>query len=53
MGRNLRMVFHPLMHVYKLSCMAGHVGLVGLDSFDATEERTTEAYSVQFLPRTA
>ena len=26
----------------------GHVGLVGLNLFDVTEEHTTEAYSVQF-----
>ena len=39
------------MHVYELSYMAGHVGLVGLSLFDAIEEHTIEAYLVRLLPR--
>ena len=41
------------MSVCEPSCIAGHVGLVGLDFFAATEEHVTEAHPVQFLPRTA
>ena len=44
---------YHLMHVYEPSCIVGHVGLVGLDLFDVTEEHTTEANSVQLLPKTA
>ena len=39
-------------HVCEHSCMAGHVGLVGLGVFAVTEEHTEEAYSVQSFART-
>ena len=47
------LVLHHHMHVYELSFMAVHVGLVGLDLSDVTEEHTTEAYSFRSLSRTA
>ena len=39
------------MHVYALSYMAGHVGLVGLSLFAATEEHTIGVHSVRLFPR--
>ena len=45
-------VLHHLMRANKPSCMAGHVGHVGLSLFDAIEEHTIEAYLVRHMPRT-
>ena len=45
-------VLHHSIQAYKPSCAPGHVRLAGPDLIDMTDERTTEAYSVQFSSRT-